>query len=269
MSNRLSPQQVGGRIRRIREENGYSQEDIAKMLQVSRSSVVQMEKGNRQISVIELTLLSDFLGFSMDQFLTRPYEKSSESLVAEEPEIEIEKVAMRDSVPKLKRSKLDTVILYLTEKCGAKPRMEISLLLNLLYFCDFNHFELHEEQLTGLLYTKQPHGPSPENISPILKEMETGEKLHKIKSSYKGIPHYKYLPGVDANLMKLSAAEKEVIDRVIGQFSGWPSKALSHYAQDDMPFRATKSGEPIDYDLVFYRRPPYSVRVYDEDWSEE
>ncbi len=263
MTNRLNPRQIGGRIRRIRVENGYSQEDIAKMLQVSRSSVVQIEKGNRQISVIELTLLSDFLGFSMDQFLTESYGIPSDTLVVEEPEIE--KVVMRDSVPKLNRSKLETVILYITGSCGAKPRMDISLLLNMLYFCDFNYYELHEEQLTGLLYTKQSAGPSPENISPILKEMENEEKLYRIKCSYKGIPHYKYLPGVQADLMKLNAAEKEVIDRVIELYSGWPSRALNNYAREDMPSRATQTGESINYELVFYRKPPYSVRIYDED----
>ncbi len=46
----------------------------------------------------------------MDQFLTRPYEKSSESFVAEEPEIEIEKMAMRDSVPKLKQSRRSSLM---------------------------------------------------------------------------------------------------------------------------------------------------------------
>lgn len=269
MMNRIDPQQLGGRIRKIRVEHGYSQADIAKMLQVSRSSVVQMEKGKRQISVIELALLSDFLGFSMDHFLTQSYELPSESLVTEEPEIEMEKVTIRDSTPRLNRAKLEAVFLYLIEYCGAKPRMEISLLLNMLYFCDFNHYELHEEQLTGLLYTKQAHGPTPQNISPILKEMEAKEKLHKVKCSHRGIPQYRYLPGVGANLKKLDAAEKEVIDRVIGQFSDWPSKALNHYVQADIPYRATPSGEPIDYELAFYRRPPYSVRIYDEDWSEE
>ncbi len=269
MTNSLTPQQIGRRIRRIRVENGFSQEDIAKMLQVSRSSVVQIEKGNRQISVIELTILSDLLGFSMDQFLSGSYRATSETVVANEPEMEMEKVAMRDSVPKLNRLKLETVILYMTESCGAKPRMDISLLLNMLYFCDFNYYELHEEQLTGLLYTKQSAGPSPENITPILKEMENEEKLHRIKSSYKGIPHYKYLPGVQADLMKLSAAEKEVIDRVIEQYSGWPAKALSNYAREDMPLRATQPGESIEYELVFYRKPPYSVRIYDEDLSEK
>ena len=135
--------------------------------------------------------------------------------------------------------------------------------------CDFNHFELHEEQLTGLLYTKQPSGPSPEKITPILKEMENAAKLHRIKSSYKGIPHYKYLPGVNPDLKKLSAAEKGVIDHVIEHYSGWPARALSNYACEDMPLRATKTGEPIDYELVFYRKPPYSVRIYDEDWSKQ
>ena len=267
MTNRLTSRQIGGRIRLIRIENSYSQEDLAKMLQISRSSVVQIEKGKRQISVIELTILSNLLGFSMDQFLKGSYESASETVVAEEPEIETEKTAMRDSVPKLNRLKLETVILYITEICGARPRMDISLLLNMLYFCDFNYYELHEEQLTGLLYTKHPSGPSPEKINPILKEMENAAKLHRIKSSYNGIPHYKYLPGVQADLKKLSAAEKGVIDHVIEHYSGWPARALSNHAREDMPLRATQPGESIDYELVFYRKPPYSVRIYDEDWS--
>ena len=129
--------------------------------------------------------------------------------------------------------------------------------------------ELHEEQLTGLLYKKQPAGPSPEKINPILKEMENEAKLHRIKSNYRGIPHYKYLPGVQADMKKLSAAEKGVIDHVIERYSGWPARALSSYAREDMPLRATQPGEVIDYELVFYRKPPYSVRIYDEDWSEE
>ena len=112
-------------------------------------------------------------------------------------------------------------------------------------------------------------GPSPEKITPILNEMENAAKLNRIKSSYKGIPHYKYLPGVHADLMKLSAAEKEVIDRVIAHYSGWPARALSNYAREDMPLRATQLGKSIDYELAFYRKPPYSVRIYDEDWSKQ
>lgn len=268
MNKRLTSQQIGKRIRRIRCENGYSQEDIAKILHISRSSVVQMEKGNRQISVIELATLSEKLGFSVDQLLSGGYEITSTLELAEEPELKTDLTVMRDSVPKLKRTKLETVILYITGKCGAKPRMDIHLLINMLYFCDFNHYELHEEQLTGLHYTKQSFGPSPDGINEILKELETEKKLQRIKSSYNNVPQIKYLPKKDANLMKLNAAEKEVIDQVIEQFSDWTASAINNYSSKDMPLRATKQLEPIDYELVFYRKPTYSVRIYDEDWSD-
>ncbi len=40
------------------------------------------------------------------------------------------------------------------------------------------------------------------------------------------------------------------------------------YTREEMPLRATKEGEAIDYELAFYRRPTHSVRIYDEDWYE-
>ncbi len=256
MNRQLTPQQLGKRLKVIRMESGFSQEDIARMLQISRSSVVQIEKGNRQISAIELSMLSEALGLSA-------------TTIVEDPNVETDFEVMRDSVPKLKRAKLETVILYITGKCGALPRMDVNLLINLVYLCDFNHYELHEEQLTGLLYTKQTYGPSPENITGILKEMEKDCKLQRYKGNYKGRPLIKYLPGVHPNLMNLSAAEKEVIDRVLEQFSHWPASALNAYTQDEMPLRATKQGEAISYELAFYRELGHSVRIYDDDWDKD
>lgn len=265
MNRQLTPQQLGKKLKVIRMENGFSQEDIARILQVSRSSVVQIEKGNRQISALELSRLSESLGFSVDEFLSAEYEASTKMAIVEESGIETDLEVMRDSEPKLKKAKLETVILYITGKCGALPRMDVNLLKNLLYLCDFNHYELHEEQLTGLLYTKQSYGPSPENITGILKEMVKDGKLQRFKGNYKGIPHIKYLPVVHPSLMKLSAAEKEVIDRVLEQFAHWPASALNAYTRDEMPLLATKQGEAISYELAFYREQGHSVRIYDDD----
>ncbi len=267
MSKQLSPVELGGKIRRIRKQNGFSQEEIAGILQIPRSSVVQIEKGNRNISIVELLTLSETLGFSLDKFLTSSYEQASEILIVHEPEIETEIDIMRDSVPFLNRKKLETVLLYITGECGAKPNMDVSLLMSLLYFCDFNHYEIHEEQLTGLLYTKQSYGPSSEELITIIREMELEKKLLRFKSNYLGKPHLKYLPGIHANLKEISAAEKKVIDRVIEQFSDWPASALYDYTREDIPWQASDLGEPIDYELVFYRKAPYSVRIYSEDYK--
>jgi hypothetical protein len=36
-----------------------------------------------------------------------------------------------------------------------------------------------------------------------------------------------------------------------------------------MPWKATEEGDVIDYELAFYREPPYSARAYDYEEQEE
>ena len=79
MTARLSPEQIGKRIAELRKQKGFSQEDLAKFLKISRSSVAQMELGNRNISVPELIQLSEALGFSLDKFLSKDYKTGKES----------------------------------------------------------------------------------------------------------------------------------------------------------------------------------------------
>jgi transcriptional regulator with XRE-family HTH domain len=269
MSEHVSLEELGRKIRRIRKLNGFSQNEIASIIKIPRSAVVQIEKGNRNISIIELLTLSQALGFSIDKFLTSSYEQPIDNLVVHEPAIESEVEVLRNSVPVLNRAKLDNVLLYITGACGAKPNMDINLLMNLLYFCDFNYYEIHEEQLTGLQYTKQSFGPSPEQLFLIIKEMEADKKLLRFKSSYSGKPHVRYLPGTHANLKEISAAAKKVIDQVIDQFSDWPAEVLNSFSKEDMPWKASDLGEPIDYELVFYRKLPYSVRIYKDDYNKK
>jgi hypothetical protein len=40
---------------------------------------------------------------------------------------------------------------------------------------------------------------------------------------------------------------------------------ISEYSHGDKPWKATGMNEDLDYELAFYRRPPYSVRVYKEE----
>lgn len=59
----IDRQELGRRLRCVRESRRYTQEDIAGVLGISRSAVVQMEAGNRSIDSIELMKLSKELGF--------------------------------------------------------------------------------------------------------------------------------------------------------------------------------------------------------------
>ena len=71
MNEYVSSEELGRKIKRIRKLNGFSQDEIARIIKIPRSAVVQIEKGNRNISIIELLTLSQSLGFSIDKFLTR------------------------------------------------------------------------------------------------------------------------------------------------------------------------------------------------------
>ena len=59
-----------------------------------------------------------------------------------------------------------------------------------------------------------------------------------------------------------------MIDQVLNQFSDYSAKAISDYSHQDMPWKATNDGEIIDYELAFYREPPFSARVYDNNEPE-
>lgn len=247
----------------MRKLKGYSQEDLARFLKIPRSSVAQIELGNRNVSVIELIRLSDVLGFSLDKFLAKEYKACKEiEAVAEDAPA---KEGMRISVPQLKMKKFKNILLYILERCGGKPNVGETVLYKLLYFSDFNFYETYEEHLTGAQYRKLPYGPVPQKIDSLISQMIEKGRLQRIKTEYHGYPQTRYIPLDKADLREMTAAEKDIIDRVIDRFSDWPASAISEFSHKDLPWKATEDGDIIDYELVFYRESPFSVRTYDDE----
>lgn len=94
-------------------------------------------------------------------------------------------------------------------------------------------------------------------------------QLKRVKTNHHGYLQTRYLPLEKANLTKLKASEKEVIDRVVEQLSDWSATAISAYSHKDMPWLASKEGEEINYELAFYRDAPFSVRNYGDEIEEK
>jgi len=251
----------------LRKKKGMSQEELAKNIKISRSSLVQIEHGNRGLDVIELHKIALVLGFSLDNLLSDDF-KVSDEMVIKETEKEKEKEEIRVSVPDLKINKFKNVLLYILERCAGKPNVGETVLYKLLYFSDFNYYELYEEHLTGALYRKLPYGPVPQRMDTIIKQMIEKKELQRIKTDYHGYVQTRYLPLIKSDLTALKASEKEIIDRVIDQLSDWTATSISDYSHKDMPWMASKDGEDINYELVFYRDAPYSLRNYSEETEE-
>ena len=157
MNIKLTQKQIGQRITELRKMKGLSQEDLAKSVEISRPSLAQIELGNRTVDVLELQKLSMVLGFSLDDFVSKDFSVRQD--VQGKAETKAKKTAERISVPTLQINKFKNVLLYILERCAGKPNVGETVLYKLLYFSDFNYYELYEEHLTGAKYRKLPYGP--------------------------------------------------------------------------------------------------------------
>ena len=263
MNTTLTQKEIGKRLAELRKIKGLSQEYLAKSINISRPSVAQIELGNRGVDILEMQSLSLVLAFSLDHFLSKDFaitQKIEEMTAAKSKEVE-----ERVSVPTLQVNKFKNVLLYILERCAGKPNVGETVLYKLLYFSDFNYYELYEEHLTGANYRKLPYGPVPQKLDVVIAQMIEAGQLQRVKTEYHGYPQIRYLPLEKVDLTQLKASEKDVIDRVIEQMSDWSATMLSDYSHGDKPWKASQFNEDISYELAFYRRAPYSIRVYQDD----
>lgn len=252
------------KIRTIRERLGFSQEALAKEVGISRVAISQIENSDRRVSAEEIAKLSNVFNVPADILLDldRDIEVVLEKATKRKPK---KKAGIRISVPQKNLEKFKEVLLYVLSKVGSKPNVGESVLYKLLYFIDFNYYEKYEEQLIGATYIKNRYGPTPTEFMKIVEDME-GKDLARVSDSYFQYPQTKYLPRRLPDLTKISAQEQKVIDDVINALSDMNAKQISEYSHNDVPWHTTEDGEAIDYESVFYRTPPYSVRDYgDED----
>ena len=231
------------KLRELRETHGMSQAYLAERLGVSRPTLIKVEKGGRSLS--------------------KPEEDRARELFGMVEEQDRGKGDMRINVPQKKLGKFKQVLLYVLEKTAGKPNIGMTALYKLLYFIDFDYYEKYDEQLMGLTYIKNHYGPTPREFIKVVEDMKQGEELEEVKSSYFAYEQRKFLPRKSADLTSISAQEKEMIDSVIARYGDKSATELMRLSHEDTPWIAADEGKNIEYEHVFYRADPFSVREYD------
>ena len=252
--------ELGQRTAELRKRAGISQQRLAEIMGVSRTTITQIENGKRKVSADELARLSEIYNLSVDNLLFSKEEP--EVIFAEKQEERKMESPIRINVPQRNLEKFKEVLLYILNKVGSKPNIGETVLYKLLYFTDFDFYEKYEEQLIGATYIKNHYGPTPVEFEKIVAEIMDKEII-KVESKYYDYPQRKYLPLRKADLSKLRANEIEVIDKVLDKLSDMNANQISDYSHDDVPWLTTEDNEVIEYESVFYRTPIYSVREYE------
>jgi transcriptional regulator with XRE-family HTH domain len=253
-------------LKKLRQEQGVSQEFLAGKIGVSRPTYAQIESGVRDMSVKEAQKLAQFFGLSLSDFIAEKKVPTTPKVELEkERDLKKEKNESRISVPQEKVEKFKEVLLYILERIGARPNIGEAVICKLMYFIDFDYYEKFEEQLIGAKYIKNRFGPTPVAFPEIVKQMEEdGDLIHVVKKYFQH-DQKKYLPRRSANLSSFSAQEKELIDWEIERFKDFNATKMRDYSHRDVPWVGTDDLQQINYEAVFSRTDEFSVRQYDDE----
>lgn len=250
---------IGSVVRKLREESGLSQQQLASKVGVPRPALSQIEGGSRKVSADELLKFSRALNASMPQLMgVEPL--PTVSVVRDGATVAYAAAKPRISVPGRNLGKLREVLLYILAKVGSRPHVGETVLYKLLYFIDFDFYERYEEQLIGAAYVKNHHGPTPVEFKKVVEDMIDAKELERVRSAAFNFPQTKYLPLRAPDLSLLSARELDVIEQVLSRLSGKSAARLAEYSHNDVPWKTTEDGKRIDYEAAFYRTPEYSMR---------
>ena len=251
---------IGQKIKRLRTSKRITQQKLADQLDLSRPTITQIEKGERNLTPEEILKISEIFNISVGE-LINPKIKSEVVFEQEMPKSPPEE-SIRISVPQKHLKKFKEVLLYILNKVGAKPNIGETVLYKLLFYIDFDYYERYEEQLIGATYIKNNYGPTPKEFTKVVEKMENDRELFRVEGIYFTYPQTKYLPLREPDLSVLTGREKGLIDEVLNRLSDMNAKQISEFSHNDVPWLTTDEGKVIPYESVFYRTVPYSVRNY-------
>lgn len=251
-------------LKALRNEGGFSQGELAERLGVSRQTLIKYEKSDTILPSDVIKNLSDIFEISPVNFIDGILPEKSEYNIIKSQENTAKNNSLRIDIPQRNINKFKEVLLYILGKVGSNPNVGQTVIYKLLYFIDFNFYELYEEQLIGAAYIKNIHGPTPVDFVKIVRDMQNKGDLEEIKSKYCNNDQTRYIAFRDADLSHFTAIEIKYIDMVLDEYANKSANALSELSHRDIPWITTAEREIIPYEAVFYRTPETSVRAYRE-----
>lgn len=157
------------------------------------------------------------------------------------------------------KDKYINLIIYILARCYNKPNLGKTVLCTMLYFIDFNYYELYGALLTEETYIKSRRGIKPKHFEEITKDLIDKKQLFLRKEPYYNrIIHRYYLTVIPQ--VKFSKEELEIINLSIKKLSNHNASSIAKYTRKDPPFHTADLGEKIDCRYVFSRNDKYSAR---------
>jgi uncharacterized phage-associated protein len=156
--------------------------------------------------------------------------------------------------------KMQHVILFFLERIN-NVHLGRTKLMKLLYYVDFDHYEMHGKSVTGATYRKLPHGPVPQQAKKLIQDMAAKRLVQEVKAKRADFAQHRLITQAKFDPSLFSGEEIQTLERVAKEWEYCTGTQIEAASHAEAPWAATKPGKMIDYDLAHYRHPVGSERL--------
>lgn len=220
-------------LKEIRTKNGLTQDDLARVIGVSRTTVGDIERGKRDIELGELFDLAEYLGVDAADLINK----------SAKPDSRLEKY---------REMLLQTALSYQRKTGKDIPK---TFLAKLVYLADFAWFYEHLEPMSGMRYRRRAYGPvADEYYAALGRLVEDGsiQTRQGRQAQWYSVNGNHPEPFI---AQYLSVQETELIDCVVEKWKDANTAQIVEFTHAQLPWQICSPDEVIPYSLITQEEP--------------
>jgi transcriptional regulator with XRE-family HTH domain len=220
--------QLAERISIWREQGGFTQQQVADKLGLSRQRYILIEKGERDLSTKELAILSDIFGIMPEDFFRDPVD-----------------------MPKF-RQMYFACLKFASDKRGGVPKTKLA---KLLYLADFTSFYRYLEPMSGVKYRRLEYGPVADVFFSLTDDLNQTGKVNITPVGPAQVISPTTRESQDFGL--LSETELRLIKEICEQWKDKRTEEIVNFTHEQKPWKMCRDGEFIPYELIIQEDPDH------------
>lgn len=218
------------KLQDIRSMQGWSQQDIANVIGVSRPTYANIESGEASMTLHQLEKLANKLGYTSMDIIT-------------------DKV-LDEEVYK------SVVMEFLNSDLAKDGRVTKTKLAKLIYLADFAWYYIHLESITGAQYRKLAQGPVPNYYFGAI-DMLFDEGLIAIDIKDQAMLIHSTQAGKLKSGTGLDQSKIDLIHAIACKWKNASTKEIVAFSHEQLPWKVCSEGEVIPYDIILQQEPEY------------
>ena len=215
------------KIKDLRTEKKLSQEQVAKVIGVSRPTYTAIEAGKQKLDIEEAQKLSSFFGIGLNELLS-------------------------GNVPNIEKYK-HMILSFLLMNLSKDGKITKTKLAKLLYLSDFAWFSGNFKSMSGMQYRKITYGPVPDTFFRVLDELESSGKINIDRKVTEG--KEMFLVGESESnknekIETLSKEEKVLMNKIGKKWKNKKTQEIVNFTHNQLPYFLCRDNEFIPYELI-------------------